>query len=77
MALALVVLIAGGGFATYTLGGFDRWLDDSDESALDVEPPETLEFPAARAAQPVLDSADPAPLAKSKVEQAVRAVLKS
>ena len=76
VAVALVVLLAGGGFAAYALGGFDRWLDDSDESALDIEPPEALDFPAARAAQPVLDAAQPAPLARSKVEQAVRAVRK-
>jgi len=74
--LALVVLVAGGGFGTYLLGGFDRWLGDSDESALDIEPPETLDFPDARAARPVLDPAQPAPLARSKVERAVRAVLK-
>lgn len=75
-ALAVVVLVAGGGITAYALGGFDRWLDDSQESALDIAPPDTLDFPPARAAQPVLDSADPAPLVSSKVEQAVRAVLK-
>ena len=76
VSLALVVLVAGGGVATYALGGFDRWLDDSEGSALDIEPPEKLEFPAARQAQPVLESATPAPLAKAQVKQAVRSVLK-
>ena len=74
--LALVVLVAGGGTAAYVLGGFDRWLDDTEDSALDIEPPEELEFPDARAAQPVLGPAAPAPIATSKVERAVRAVLK-
>lgn len=73
--LALVVLVAGGGFATYALGGFDRWLDDTD-SALDIEPPDTLDFPAARTAQSVLDPATRRPLVRSKVEQAVRSVMK-
>lgn len=75
--IVLVVLVAGGGITAYALGGFDRWLDDSDtDSALDVEPPEELDFPPARTPQSVLDAARPAPLDRQAVEQAVRAVLK-
>ncbi|UYM07011.1 D-alanyl-D-alanine carboxypeptidase/D-alanyl-D-alanine endopeptidase [Solicola gregarius] len=74
--LTVVVLVVGGGIAAYALGGFDRWLDDSDASALDVEPPEELDFPAARTPQPVLDDATPGQLDRRAVEASVRAVFK-
>lgn len=75
--LALVVLVAAGGFASYRLGALDELLGDSDDgSALDVEPPAELQFPQARPAQPVLDPARSAPLDRAAVENAVRTVLK-
>lgn len=75
--LALVVLVAAGAVASYRFGALDAVLDDADEgTALDVEPPEALDFPPARTAQPVLDPAGPAPLDRGAVEDAVRPVLK-
>lgn len=77
VSLALVVLIAAGGFAAYQFDALDRLIGDSDdESALDVEPPERLEFPQARSAQPVLGAAQPAGLRAAAAEDAVRKVLK-
>lgn len=75
--LALVVLVGAGGAASYRFGLVDRLLDDGgDGSALDVEPPERLDFPPARTAQPVLDEAPAAELKPAAVEDAIRDVMK-
>lgn len=74
--LALVVLIAAAGFASYRTGVLDDLLDDpDDDSALDIAPPEGLTFPAARAAQPVLADAESAPLDRAAATNALGKVI--